>query len=122
MSFADIKRDARRQVHAQFAVPAIYRDGETANGLPVDLAVRMHSQRVVTVGDENHGGWAEVLDHIDRLVFNREELASKRVLLRHGGRVVFPDYGAAAYFLAAEEPADGPIAVAWRVTREKSPK
>jgi hypothetical protein len=114
-----MRRTARTAVHNKFAVPALYRDGVSANGVPVPLTVRWHAVTVAEMGDMHDGGWAQVLDRVDRLLFNRDDLAaaSPPVLLRKEGKVLFPDYGYAAFSLDSEEPPDGPVTIVWRVTR-----
>lgn len=115
MKFLDAKLAMRRTVHATFAADALYSDSQVP--APVPLTVRWHSAEAKPYGDIESAGYAEVISRVDRLVFNRDELTAARVRLRHGGRVLFPDYGNALFVLDTEDRPDGPITVSWTVTR-----
>jgi hypothetical protein len=115
VSFLEAKLAMRRAVHSTFAASALYSDTQTASAVP--LTVRWHSADAKAYGDIESVGYAEVLARVDRLVFSRDELTSAQIRLRRLGRVVFPDYGNAVFVLDTEDPPDGPITVAWTVSR-----
>lgn len=115
MSFLEAKLALRRTVHATFAASALYSDPQVA--APVPLTVRWHSATAKPYGDIESDGYAEIIARVDRLVFSRDELAAAAIRLRHGGRVLFPDQGNALFVLDTEDPPDGPVTVAWTVTR-----
>jgi hypothetical protein len=107
MSFADIKAEARRSVHEAFAVPCQYR--ASASDQPTDLTARLHTR--IVVGGEN-GSYASIIEGVTRVVFDREELAAKSVVLRRNGLVTFPDYGQ-SFVLDIRDPQSGPVTEKW---------
>jgi hypothetical protein len=112
VDWADHKALARRTVHDTFAVEAFYEDDTTAQ--PVGLKVRYHN-RLDRSGIGGSDGFAAVLEGIDRLVFDREELARKGVTLQAGAKVSFPKYGV-AFNLETMDPKEGPVTVIWTVS------
>jgi hypothetical protein len=114
MTFAQIKRDLRRLVHDTFAVSATYQDASMLH--PVDLRVRLHTRRASPFGDMEGAGFAEVIENVDRVVFDKDELSAKGLTPCPKGVVSFPDYGMCVR-LDVREPSDGPIREAWRVVR-----
>lgn len=110
MSFADIKAQMRRDVHAAFALSCVYTGpGEE----PRDLTVRFHDKNR-TGGDMNAQGWATVIEGVTRVSFNREELAETGVTPKQYGVLYFPDYDF-TMTLSLKEPYDGPIDENWGV-------
>lgn len=98
----------RRDVHAAFAVTAVY------NGGPTTLDVRFHDKfGPVGQGDNDY---AQILESIDRLVFNSEELATKAVTLARNDILLLSDYGITMK-LDVRQPIDGPINIVWTVAR-----
>jgi hypothetical protein len=112
-SFADLKAAARQAVHDQFRVPATYTDSSLP--APVQVNVRWHN-RLLVQGDLSSGGYAQVIDGVDRIVFSADEIASLGLILRPRGLVQIPDY-AVTVALATREPSDGPVNVTWNVDR-----
>ena len=110
----ELKARARRDIHGAFCVPAQYTD-ETLTE-PVDVTVRWH-HRIDRFGDLDSGGYAEVVDGIERLIFNRDELAEKGVQLRRRGAVTLtePEWAGAVLRLDTREPYDGPVEEIWGV-------
>lgn len=114
MSADDIRRQARRDIHAQFAVPASYTDSNHVS--PVPLTVRWHGQNVHPIGDFDGQAYAELLTRIDRVIFLRDELITAGLTPAKGGVITIPTYGDAAFNLTVQEPVDGPITLTWNVT------
>ncbi len=112
--WAEAKRQARRTVHAQFAVSALYSDPETTDA---PVTCRYHS-KLVTHGELGSEGFAEVLENVTRLVFNETELATLALTLHAGAVVVLTDYDL-AFTLAEFVPKDGPEDIVWNVTRKR---
>lgn len=115
-AFAQIKYDARRAVHDALKVDAVYTgpDGITS----VTLGVRWHN-KINRHGDIEAQGYAEIIEGIDRIIFDLEELAAKSVTLRREGTVTMPEImGGATFSLDAQEPDAGPMLRIWLVTRD----
>jgi len=99
--WADIRRRARRAVHATFAQAATY---TPYGGAPVPVAVRLHT-RVQRQGDLDPGGYAEVFEDVNRIVFLRSD-----VMPAAKGLVRFAD--GRAYWIVNVLPSDdGTLAV-----------
>lgn len=76
------------------------------------------------VGQLDAGGYAEFIQGVERLVFNMEELTTKRVELIRGGKVeltdveyTLPDGGKPTLTLDVQEDDTGPIERIWKVTK-----
>lgn len=108
--FSEEKLIARRAVHEQFAVPAVYY--EVTPGPGRGLRARLHTK--IARGGDIGGGYAEVVEGITRAVFNREELALQRITLRRNGLVLFP--GNVRVTLDIRDPYEGPLNESWTVT------
>ena len=115
-TFAQMKREARRAVHDTFAVDATYLDSTLAD--PVILRVRFHTRRAI-LGDDLNQGYAEIAENIDRVILDREELATKGLTPRRRGVVTLtdPEFAGIALTLDVRAPFDGPITEVWTVTR-----
>lgn len=128
----EMKAERRRVLHDLAAVPARYVDDDHESGLIFGpyyegdgLLVRWHNKLVKT-GDLD-GGYAEVLDGIDRLVFldsNVAEVSAELydngeapLVLARGARVTIPGYKGLVFILDSQEPPDGPEETAWVVAR-----
>jgi hypothetical protein len=137
MSLADIKERGRRALHRALAVPCLLTDEDHPDGLPDDLVdendspvgltVRWHN-KIARAGDLN-GEYGEVIDGIDRLIFNDEnvtEVSDALVLagdaplvLARGAEITIPAYKGARYVLDTKEPSDGPLETVWVVARSR---
>lgn len=104
---------ARRDIHAAFAIAATYEDQFTS---PTDVSLRWHDRFVQASGDIAGGNYAQVFENIDRLIFDIAELTEKDLTLRRGGKVTLVSYGY-TFTLDVREPVDGPVKVTWTVTR-----
>lgn len=112
--FFEIKRQARRDIHAAFAVSASYSDATLA--VPVTgLRVRWQDKLTNAEGDLS-GGYARVFENVDRIIFSTDELADKGLTPQRGGVVTLDDYGI-ELTLDVREPIDGPVKQIWTVTR-----
>lgn len=125
-NFAEQKAKARRAVHAAFAYSATYQDGSLDT--PVPVTVRWHNKLVI-MGDFQESGYANIVEGIESIIFNREELelveytnnglALQGLLVNPHGVVTItePGFDNAQLILAVREPHVGPIEEKWKVTR-----
>lgn len=110
MNFGEYKTMARQAVHDTLAVPSSYSDSTLQ--APVPVTVRHHTR--VSAHGAADSEYADVLEGINRLVFDRAALAAAGVTLRRGGRVTIPVYGITLE-LDQREPDDGPVNAYWSV-------
>lgn len=118
MSFLDLKTKARRSVHNAFAVPCILTNGDGS----FPTVARLHT-RMQLGGDIASEGYASIIEGVNRVVFNREQLAALDgglgVVPARGDQVVFTNYIATGMDLALELDArdtyEGPIDERWAV-------
>lgn len=125
-NFAAIKANARRAVHAAFAYSATYQDSSL--DAAVDITVRWHN-RLVLLGDFQDSGYSNVVDGIERIIFNLEELATVKIMVdgiesegltpRKNAVIKITDVGfeGTELILEAREPKVGPIEEKWQVIR-----
>jgi len=135
MSIVDIKTRARRAIHGRLAASATLVDPDHPDGLIFGedytgggLTVRYHTELKKT-GDLD-GDFADVIDGIDRLVFNDENLAEVSAALVDNGEaplvlsraavVTIPGYKGLRFTLDSQEPPDGPLETIWVVARSKA--
>lgn len=111
-NWQDLKARTRRIVHTTFAGSATYKDNSLI--APVGLNVRWHN-KIQLVGALEEG-YAETIEGIERIIFDRDELALKQVNLVHKGQVVMED--GTRLRLETQEPIVGPVEVIWQVARE----
>ena len=107
---------ARRTVHAVMAVNAVY-EHPTRLGA-VGLSVRFHNRQVLA-GDLVDSGYSQVVEGVNRCLFNIEELNRKGVELVVGGRITLTDpvNRGILLILDLEEPDNGPINRVWGVAK-----
>lgn len=115
--FAEIRAQARRTIHAKFQVPATYEDDVVP---ATAVAVRWHNRFVKAVGDTAGGDFAEIIENIDRIIFNSEELAAKSIAPKRDGIVRLQPMPDLVLLLDVREPVDGPINVIWTVIRPRA--
>lgn len=114
--FAALKAAARRTVHDTLSVPASYMaPGST---VAVELRVRWYNKLAIN-GDLVEAGYAEMIEGINRVFFDRAELAEKGVSLQFGGRLTMTGegMGGTVLSLASQEPDIGPVVTVWRVVQ-----
>jgi hypothetical protein len=88
MSWADIKASMKRDVHTTFKLSAVYR----AAGSETDVAIaaRLHTSQAI-IGDLDREGFAQVVQDINRVVFDMAELDTLGITLNRLDRVTFAD-------------------------------
>lgn len=101
---------ARRVVHDTMGVAVNYEDPFTP-GL-VGLRVRWHN-RIALMGDLVDTGYPNVVEGVNRVVFDRDELNEKGVVLHTGGQVTLGD--GTVLILDHREPHVGPLREIWGV-------
>lgn len=108
----------RKVVHATMRVPATYED--SVQTVPVDVGVRWHS-RLVLQGDLVETGYADSIEGVDRVIFDRDELDEQSIVLHRGGivRLTDPRWNGTSLILDSLEPADGPVELIWKIARGK---
>lgn len=114
--FAQLKSQARQALHDAMAVPARYIDDDLV--MPVDLTVRWHN-KIDRFGDLVDTGYSEVIEGVNRVIFNRPQLAARGVQLQAGGELVItsPGYDGVTLVLASMEPHAGPVEEIWLVAQ-----
>lgn len=106
-----VKARTRRVVHNTFGGDAKYMDFMQPE---IALTVRWHN-KIQVGGDLEGAGYAETIEGIERIIFDREELLAKGVTLRNNGTVIMAD--GTVLTLGTQEPIVGPIEVIWQVAR-----
>lgn len=114
-AWARQKYKMRKAVHSAFRLSAILIRG---NQEPVALYVRYHN-KIAIMGDLMEAGYSEVIDGVDRMVFDRDELKEKGVVLAYGNIIQLTDPGFEniRVSLVAQEPYNGPVESKWQVKR-----
>jgi hypothetical protein len=77
VAWDETRKQARRLVHQQFAVPATY-TAPLVGAVPVPCMVRLHTQ-IARAGDLDREGYGEVVIDISRVVFLQEEVTPARL-------------------------------------------
>lgn len=103
---------ARRAVHSTMGVSAFYEDSQSGR---VGLRVRWHN-RIAIQGDLVEAGYANIIDGVNRVVFDKAELDEKGVILSRGGEVTMGD--GTVLILDHQEPVVGPIEIIWGVAHK----
>lgn len=112
--FAAAKKLVRREVHKTLAVPALYQADSVST--PQDIRARWHS-KIEKSGNLENEGWAEVIEGVDRVIFNVDD--ARALGVARGGKITFPDLGNVAFLLDTMEDPDGPIEEIWLVSRDR---
>lgn len=114
--WADIKRVTRKAVHTAFRREALYAAPGSEED-PVAVGVRWHAAGA-RLGGYGSEGYAEIVTETDRIVFDREELATLGITPERGAVVTITDEDPQISFSLDTRPdRDGPIAEVWLVTR-----
>lgn len=133
-SLADIKAQGRQRIHDRAAVSCLLVDDDHPLGLifadddETQLTVRYLTKLDTTGGlDSDYG---QVIDGIDRLIFNDSNVAEVSAALVDNGeaplvlsraaKVTIPEYKGLAFTLDSQEPPDGPSEIAWTVARTRA--
>jgi len=121
--FAKLKAEVRQVVHDTLAVPCLYHGAddfdEVGPGMPVEppeLRIRWHT-KIDRFGDIDDVGYAELIEGVNRVIFNRPQLAEKGVVLHAGDEIEMtsPQFQGTWLVLVAREPHDGPTEEVWTV-------
>lgn len=112
--FIELKSQARQALHDAMAVPAQYTDADFV--IPVDITVRWHN-KIDRFGDIVDTGYSELIDGINRVIFNVPELVEKELTISRGGHLQLTDprFGGATLVLDSMEPRVGPVEEIWLV-------
>lgn len=95
----------------------LWSDGDSSLPLAPDkdvLSARWHN-KLVRQGQISDG--VDILEGLDRLVFQQPQLDALGIVLRRGDIITFPGYANQQFELDQSEPGDGPLNVYWHVTR-----
>ncbi len=111
--FAAAKLQSRQVVHATLGVAGLYQDNSMST--PEPIRVRWHS-KIDRFGDLENGGYAEVIEGIDRVIFS--EADARALNVKHAGVVTIASLGGVTLVLSAMEPADGPYEECWTVSKQ----
>lgn len=115
--FAALKSRVRQIVHDTMGMDAEYSHPDYPG--VAQLRVRWHN-KIARTGDLLDIGYSEVVEGINRVIFNEPELVQKSVTLRRGGRVrlLSPHMRGAVLILDTLEPRVGPIETIWLIAHE----
>jgi hypothetical protein len=115
--FAAAKTKARQIVRDYMAFDGLYSDN-TVTDIP--LKVRFHT-KIKTFGDLIEAGYSEVIEGVNRLIFDKDELITKGITLKTGGKVTLqnPGYTDIILVLDSQEPITGSVEVVWDISKEQ---
>lgn len=111
--FAEYKALCRQTVHDVLAVSALYSDSTLSQ--PVPITARYHT-KLALMGNLDHQGYAQVIEGLKYIIFNRPEVTSLGLTLRQRGTVTFPDYGISLVLDVLDEH-DDQIEIKWSVVK-----
>lgn len=119
MDLVEIKAQSRASNHAFFAVAVLWSDDGGVTWSPPEadkevFSARLHN-KLVRQGDQG-GDYMDIIEGIERLVFNAEQLDALDITLSRGDLIQFPGYGITVE-LDQHEQDDGPLNRYWHVTR-----
>jgi hypothetical protein len=114
--FAEAKTKARRILRDYLGFDGLYNDDTGITDYPVK--VRFHT-KIRRFGDLIEAGYPEVIEGVDRLIFDRDKLAEDNMVLRTGGTVklTHADYQDITLILDSQEPITGSVEVVWNVSK-----
>lgn len=75
MGWAEIRRAARRVVHSQFVLPAVYSSPDGLSVVP--CMARKHNEKKV-FGDLDREGFAQVIEDVNQVIFDSLEVEPQR--------------------------------------------
>lgn len=112
--FAELKAQTRQALHDAMAVSALYLDDDLV--MPAELTVRWHN-KIDRFGDIENVGYSELVEGINRVIFNIPQLTELGIALQAGGELTItaPGFDDAVLVLTAKEPKVGPIEEIWLV-------
>lgn len=114
--FAAAKKLLRRTVHKTFGLDATYESKYLS--APMPLRVRWHN-KLTDIGDIESQGYPVSIDAIDKVVFDREDLAARGIVISKGGVVTITAEGFGGQRLAIDkrDPRCGPTEEIWHVSK-----
>lgn len=113
--FQGAKKAARRIVHDTLSGLSTYTAPQSS--VSTALYVRWH-HKIDRFGDPESAGYAEVIEGVERIIFDREELAAKGIVVGRNGIVTMDEDGVSVKLrLETQEPVEGPIEEIWNVVR-----
>jgi hypothetical protein len=122
VSWAATKIQARLDVHNAFALPVLYylAGTTTALALASPLTARLHNKVVLPPSPET-GGYAQMLEGVTKVLFNRQQLNALGVVPAQGDYLQFTDYplyagGFVTATLDVRDPRNGPVVDKWSVS------
>lgn len=115
--FAALKAQVRQTVQDTMSTEADY---IAPDGTVTALRVRWHN-KIARTGDLLDTGYAEVIEGINRAIFNIPELNEKSVVLERNGQVKLtsPHFLGAVLILDSMEPMVGPVEQIWNVAHDR---
>lgn len=122
--FAAAKAIARQAVHDTLGVRAFYSDDSVNN---VEIKARWHNRISKSFGDLDGAGYSEIIEGIDRIIFNRVYVEGESSVvdaqgfplqLKRAGLVEFEMLPGAVFELDTMEPITGPVEEVWMVSRK----
>jgi len=110
------KANLRQAVHDAFCVDATYKDSSLTEA--VAITVRWHNQ-IANLGQMDADGYAELIQGIERIIFNTTNLTDAGVTLKSKGvvTITLTGWGSPKFSLTTKEPMVGPLEEIWQVTR-----
>ena len=104
---------SRKTVHAVQAIPANY-EHPSYPGVVTVLSVRWHNRSVLH-GNMVEAGYNDIIEGINRIIFDQDELNEKGVVPERGGVVTLtaPAYNSIALILDSQDPTTGPVNNSW---------
>ena len=112
--FGLAKRQLKRTVHDTLSVTATLRS--VAGGAVNAVQVRYHEKLVRTgSADAFDGTVSEIIEGVDRLIFDADDLAARSIVLRRGDVVLIPSLSL-GFQLDTVLPPMGPVITGWQVT------
>lgn len=113
-TLAEIKRQARKTLHAGMSVETVYTPFEGAP-LPLPVPLRLHNQRRLE-GGMGPSGFTELIVTEDRAVFDADVLLAMGLEPAAGDTFTVTAY-AESYRLVDQDLSDGPVNQYWRLSR-----
>ncbi|WOK01454.1 hypothetical protein [Pseudomonas phage UF_RH7] len=113
--FSEALGKMRRVVHDTLSLPATYQDHTLAD--PVPLRIRWHTKLNLT-GDLENNGYAQFIEGIESIIFDRTELALKNITIRERGKVTItaPNFSGQVIMIGPKDPLYGPIEEVYKVS------
>lgn len=114
--FGLAKKSLRRAVHDTLSVAALRKS--VADGVVVPMRVRFH-EKLVRIGESDvfTGAVSEVIQGVDRIVFDNDDMVARSIVLQRGDEIEIPAYQM-TFTLDVESPDDGAVTKTWLASRK----